>query len=308
MSKPAWGINPDDFDAKMSSSSSSDDSSGDGFSGGFDPTRYPPRRFWMPKGETRLVIFVDWLSNDAHPDGGQPVQEYQLRIDGDWRNWFTHDGTPDDPTTAALLERHDKETVKKKLSNVFYSTVVVDNEWTDKDGKVHNYGVELHPAKFYTYQKFMMDREKGREYRNHAVSMDRADSPQSAGAGMTDQIEREVDMAKAFQHAEYQGRKLKDLWERAENDASFMEKLAKVFALEFDDDGNLLHKLVPFNYMEVLKPPTEEEVAEAMRGYREGNSVTDKVRGNGKSGGKSSGFDFGGGGFDPDLSDNDIPF
>ncbi len=83
-------------------------------------------RFWLPRGEERRVIFLT--------DGNEAakVWEHQVRLNGDWRNWFTSlkwCGIEPDP----LLE-FTEETGMFKRYNAFVFTVIDTHEFTDRNG------------------------------------------------------------------------------------------------------------------------------------------------------------------------------
>lgn len=94
-------------------------------------------RLWLPADSSTRIVFLD--------DDPPIIEEHQVKIDGDWRHWFTClrilgeacpicDGTDNKPSTVG-----------------FY-TVIDLAEWTDKRGGTHKNEVKLFPAKFKTLQ------------------------------------------------------------------------------------------------------------------------------------------------------------
>jgi len=90
-------------------------------------------RMWLPGGSETEVTFLD--PENKHPDG-YPLPfvftEHQLKINGNWRNWFTciGEGCP-------LCEAGDRPYLGAAY------TVINHKEWTDKKGGVHKDEINL---------------------------------------------------------------------------------------------------------------------------------------------------------------------
>lgn len=94
-------------------------------------------RFYMRQGDEQEITFVD---DDTKPlpleiDNKKvkvslPVlfREYQLYLNGDWRNWFT---VPDDSDDDLLVKQG------HRASQVAAFTIIDHNEWTDRNGVTH---------------------------------------------------------------------------------------------------------------------------------------------------------------------------
>jgi hypothetical protein len=104
------------------------------------PKKYT-KRFWMPNNTDRLITFVD---NPIEDFAGVQVQtpfkynEYQVQLNGSWKNWFTQ---PIDPSQDVLKE------LGYKASKVAVLTVIDHAEWTDRNGAVHKDELALYVVK-----------------------------------------------------------------------------------------------------------------------------------------------------------------
>ena len=104
------------------------------------PKKYT-KRFWMPNNTDRLITFVD---NPIEDFDGVKVQtpfkynEYQVQLNGSWKNWFTQ---PIDPSQDVLKE------LGYKASKVAVLTVIDHAEWTDRNGAVHKDELALYVVK-----------------------------------------------------------------------------------------------------------------------------------------------------------------
>jgi len=104
------------------------------------PKKYT-KRFWMPNNTDRLITFVD---NPIEDFAGVQVQtpfkynEYQVQLNGSWKNWFTQ---PIDPSQDVLKE------LGYKASKVAVLTVIDHAEWTDRNGTVHKDELALYVVK-----------------------------------------------------------------------------------------------------------------------------------------------------------------
>ena len=178
------------------------------------------RRFWMPNNTEKLITFVD--TPMVNFDGIQvqtpfKYNEYQLQMNGSWRNWFTQ---PIDPSEDVLKE------MGYRASKVAVLTIIDHSQWEDRNGTVHKDELSLYVVKrssqvWKQMEKFMArgDDLSGKTYNVHRMG------DKSPGSG------------------------------------SMLEKYEQNFQL----DPNV-H--VPFNYLEILKPKSKEEI-EAL--FNQGN-------------------------------------
>lgn len=94
-------------------------------------------RFWLPSDGTSKIVFLD--------DNPPIVEEHQIQIDGDWRNWFTCLRMVGE--SCPICDKLDS-----KPYTVGFYTVLDTTEWKDKQGRVHKNEIKLFPAKFKTLQ------------------------------------------------------------------------------------------------------------------------------------------------------------
>lgn len=94
-------------------------------------------RLWLPAEGTAKIVFLD--------DNPPIIEEHQVQIDGDWRNWFT---------CLRMLGQECPicDGLDNKPSTVGFYTVLDMTEWKDKQGKTHKNELKLFAAKFKTLQ------------------------------------------------------------------------------------------------------------------------------------------------------------
>ena len=232
---------------------------------------YGPDRFWIPPNESREVVYLD--------DEPRQLDEHQVRIGTSWRNWFT------------CLKQTGAEAVCCELAGirsknwVGYYSIVDLSLWKDKAGNEHQYELKLFGAKSETLKRLELksnDRKRdnpnglaGCMYRVSRVAKG------SSNTGDDFEFKKEVDPRKMFDFVTFKGKKLADLFRAAEEKPEEMEKLKRLFALEFDGNGKLIHKVPVFNYQEVLKPKTPRELREILSGIKVDNDS--EAKGDGSS-------------------------
>ena len=255
------------------------DNSGGGDGAGKIGSLWPPKRIWMPKNSQREIVFVD--------DDSFNINEHNPKMDGHWKNWLTCvKGVYDPAVCCELLE---DAGYKRYLVGMF--TVVDTDEWTSNKGVQYQYEVKLLPAKYHTLQKLAGKKEDseadGRTMAGSVYRVKRYDNSKSPSCGDDFDFRREADMAKLFTLARFNNTPLSELWDDAEKDPELRDTLTKIFNFgQLLDDEPLPRKIVPFNYLELLKPKSPDEV-KAFLGATGGSLP------NGGSG---------------DLKDDDIPF
>jgi hypothetical protein len=245
-----------------------------------------PDRFWMKKSSNTDFVLVDAVEDAAC------VFEHQYKQDGSWKNWMTCPNAPDSPCCEYLG--------RKRRSAVYYVTIVDMTEWTDGGGKKHKYEVKLFPAKGGTFEKLQTkERERGSSLAGHVIKARRYSDQKSPGVGDEHEILREVDSQEGlWRVANFWGKTLPELWAEAEKDDAKMEALKKVFQLEFDAEGKLLKRVVPFNYEEILSPMEEDQVRRLLG---RGLDNMDDSASSGSSGSSTSSGQ-------SDMDEDDVPF
>ena len=92
------------------------------------------------------------------------------------------------------------------------------------------------------------------------------DGEKAAGVGDDFEFVREAKMDKLFEIAQFRGKKIKDLFAKARQSEKDLKDLKSKFQLSFNGD-QLEDGLVPFNYFDVLKPKSPQEIREILAGY-----------------------------------------
>lgn len=105
------------------------------------------RRFYLPAEAETTIIFLD--------DYPPILEEHQLQINGDWRNWFTCRKVVDEhcPLCAAQYRQ----------DTVGFWTVIDESEWTNDDGEVIKNQRKLFPAKYSVIKQLRKASQRLRE-------------------------------------------------------------------------------------------------------------------------------------------------
>lgn len=216
-----------------------------------------PSRIWIPKGKSKELIFLD--------DESFNVWEYNWKTDmRGWRNWAT---MPEDADVNALF-------IQRGLRAGFtaFYTVINCTEYEDNQGRKHNFVLQLLPAKEKTAAIIEELKEtldgglKGKLFKAK-----RFEDGRTLSAGDMYTFVREVDLSKVYGNAEFMGNKFPDLVNQANEDPEKMDYLQAKFQVNVQD-GKVLPELVPFNYFEILKPPTAKEAKQQLASMTAGGS------------------------------------
>lgn len=150
---------------------------------------------------------------------------------------------------------------------VGYYTVIDCSSWEDSNKHTHQYEICLLGARLTLAKKFKRRKEDKTSLVGCMYKASR-DGEKSTGVGDDFDFVRDVDLDKLFSIAQFKGKKLKDLFAKARSNDEEMKTLRNRFAVNFDTDGKLEDGLVPFNYTEVLKPKSPQDIRELLGGYR----------------------------------------
>jgi hypothetical protein len=255
--------------------------------------RFGPDRFRLKKATRKQVILVD--------DEAAAVYEHNFKANGNFFNWFSCSGEAGS-MCCARLGRGGKGS-KGSRYTCYYYTLVDCSEWTDNSGKLHKFELKLLPAKFYTQEVIATKKkdEGGLAYRYIKIRRFATKKEPAVGSEYIPGAEVQ-DHEALFEACSYKGKKLSFLWDEAEGDPEKMQLLKNLFQVEFGADGKtLIRKVVPFNYLEVLKPPSDD-VLKGMLAHLE----IDTSSGYGSGGGDGGGGESGGGDSEADM--DDVPF
>lgn len=203
-----------------------------------------PSRLWMPADSSRNLIFLD--------DEPFTIYEHNPKIDGDWRNWITClQGVSDEVPCCEKMGPNSRYYIG-------YYTVIDASEYTDKKGNKHAFELKLLGAKMKTMKKFRRKKEERGSLIGCMYKATREDN-KSPSVGDEFEFVREVDLVKAFDATMYRGKKLSEFYSKTLEGPDGLEKLKKVFQVQVED-GKPTKRVVPFNYMEVLKPRASKDL------------------------------------------------
>lgn len=240
-----------------------------------------PHRLWIPGGASKDVVWCD--------DEPVCVHEHNPKMNGNYRNWLT-----------CLQGVHDEVVCCQKLGPksryyVGYLTAVDCSEWTDNRGNKHQFEMRLVPLKLRSLKKFRRKKDDRGSMVGTMWTMHREDD-NAASIGDDWDFLRDADMERMFDHVNYRGTKLAEMWEQAEGDPEAMARVQRVFQIKPNEEGKLPRIVPAFNYFEVLKPKTPKELRLLL-----GAVEKDEESG----GGRSTGSSGGGGGA---AKQDDVPF
>ena len=236
-----------------------------------------PNRFWVPVGERRELVFID--------DDPAQLYEHNPKMNGNWRNWTTCLKGIEDPCPVCEVFG------EKTRYFVGYLTCVDITKWVDKKGNAHQFELSLFPAKLGSMKKLKRKIEDAKEAeRSFAGSLYRSsrDSDKEPSSGSELEYIRAADTVKLFDMTMYRGKKLSELFDKAEQSAPSMEALKKLFTLKFTEGGELLRVIPEFNYESVLHPKPRKELSAMLKGVEpEDDDSPSKSKGKGSQGGST---------------------
>lgn len=240
-----------------------------------------PNRFWMRAKEERLLVAIDIASPFA-------IHEHNLKASGSWRNHHTctrgvdeYEGIRYDFTCQTC-----RRVGEKTRYYIAYFTGVDCSKSVDKKGNVYQYEVKLvgvkigMMAKLERYCKEM--KEEGREPAGSKWKIRREDDKKPATGDEWRPAGVIEDQEKLFELANYRGKSLSELWDRAASNPEAYVQLARVFQLPPVTQG-LPKRVMPFSYFHVLgpKPPNfiDELLGSADKGSGRGQDANDDSSG-----------------------------
>ncbi len=185
------------------------------------------------------------------------IYEYNWHANGNWMNWAT---VPEDSDANDVFR-------EKGLNPRFVGmyTIINCTEWEDKQGKKHNFELQFLPAKEKTVE-LVRERKLSKDgLAGKMVKVKRFEGSKTLSAGDDYDVEKEVEMDKVVGYALFRGDKFLDLLNQANEDPARMVFMQSKFQLEMAEN-KALSKLVPFNYLELLKPPNVREARSLMAG------------------------------------------
>lgn len=224
-----------------------------------------PNRLWIPAGSGRDLVLVD--------DDAFCIYEHNAKINGSWRNHHTcNQGF--EPSCESCVRLGDKS-----KAYTGYLTCCDCTLHTDKKGNKYQYELKLVGAKLGLLKKWRRKKDERGSIAMTKVKIHREDDKKAATGDEWEFGEVVKDPKKLFELANYRGKKLTELWDKAEENEQAMKLLKQVFQLQVNEDGSLVRTLVPFNYMEVLKPRGNAWVKDML-----GGRSRDELQGKGDEG------------------------
>lgn len=175
------------------------------------------RRFWLKPEGTTKIVFLD--------DNPPIIDEHQVKIDGDWKHWFTCN------SVIGAECPHCKAGNKPSVTG-FY-TILDMSEWTDSKGNVHRNERQLFSVKLKTLKK-----------------LKRASAKQRA-KGFDGLVGCVFEVYRTDSDAPNTG-----------DDYEFIERLTEE---ELKDLVGKNGTIEPFDYAQILAPKTEEEMNKALK-------------------------------------------
>jgi hypothetical protein len=230
-----------------------------------------PNRIWIKGGTGKDLVLVD--------DEAFCIYEHNAKINGNWRNHHTCMRGFEDPCKSC------EELGDRSRYYTGYLTTVDCSLWEDNKGNKYQYEVKLCGGKLGQLKKWKRKKEDKGALTMTKWKVHREDNTKPSTGDEWEYDGEVKSPEKLFELANYRGKKLSDLWDEAEAEPAKMDVLKQTFQLEFDEEGKLIRKVVPFNYMEVLKPRGNQFVKDMLSGVSRDEALgnTDDSKGSGGS-------------------------
>lgn len=212
-----------------------------------------PKRFWMPKEAMADVVFLD---NESFN-----IYEFQWRDGSSWMNWAT---LSSDPDVSVLFK---SKGLRPYLCA--FRTIINCNEWTDPKGNKHQFELQLLPAKAHLADLLERRKKMHNGLALKVFTVSRGKTEKAAASGDDYVLTREVtDPEKLYASATYKGKRFAELIEAANKDPSKLEFMRSKFQVRLDSDGKIIPGLYPFNYLNLLEPPTLRAAKEMLASFK----------------------------------------
>lgn len=213
-----------------------------------------PNRFWIPSGQVQSVGWVD--------DDMVGVEEHQPNIGGSFRgNQFSClKGTYDVIECCIRLGAD-----SRRLST--FSTVVQLTPWYDGKGQEHNFEIILNAMPYAVAEKMERRKASRGTLVGFSVECARGTQDKSSSVGDDFEVREQIIWDRLLPKINFRGKRLLEMFTEADKSPEAKERLKLLFPLEFDTQGRIIRKVYPFNYAEVLKPPSPEEVKDLLLSY-----------------------------------------
>lgn len=204
-------------------------------------------RYWMPDGAEQQITFLDGKLSEAGLLDVPRYWEHNLLLGGSWKNWYP---CTKDEEPCPLCDI-------KQPALVYALTIIDHREWEDKKDNTHEHERKLYICKGDTYKR-----------------LSKIAAKREGLAGCTFDVSRIGDKA-----------------ENVGNDFDFVEKLslkklAKKYGMETKGKTENNKVCKPYNYDEVIKYRTADELREMGLGSGDKPVGSDDVKKDKKGKGK----------------------
>lgn len=211
-----------------------------------------PRRLWLPPGSGRDLVVID--------DDPFCIHEHNARVNGRWDNEHTCMKNIEDPCESCT------RLGERSRYYIGYLSCIDCSKYVSKKGNTYQYEAKLVGAKLGVLKKWRRKKEERGSLAMMKTKVFREDNKKPSTGDDWEFVEPVKDDAALFKLANYKGKSLAELWDKADENEQSMQLLSKVFQLETGDDGKLIRRVVPFNYMEILKPRGNDFLRELLGG------------------------------------------
>jgi hypothetical protein len=211
-----------------------------------------PQRLWLPPGTGRDLVLVD--------DEAFCIYEHNAKINGNWQNEHTCMKGVEDPCESCV------RLGERSRYYIGYLTVVDCTLYVSKKGNKYQYELKLCGAKLGMLKKWRRKKDERGSLVMMKTKVHREDDNKPSTGDEWEYVKPVEDHDALFSVANYKGKKLSELWDKAEENEQSMDLLKQIFQLDFDDEGRLLRRVVPFNYMEILKPRGNDFIRQLLGG------------------------------------------
>lgn len=214
---------------------------------------YGPKRFFLKEGQKAKVVFLD--------DEPACIHEHNPKINGKWDQYFTciKESNPDNPVCCEILG-HDTRRY------VGYFTIVDCTQFKDKNGNIHQFEVKLLPCRLQSLKLFQSKKDdKDGRLKGRIYNVNRSDKKQQNIGNDWDYDKDVESWDKLFAVANYKGKKLSELF--SSEDSDVIARVKKTFNVS-STEGKITQKLVPFNYLDILRPRKPSDLKAILKGAK----------------------------------------
>lgn len=199
-----------------------------------------PNRLWIKAGTGREIVLVD--------DEPFCIQEHNAKINNSWQNHHTcNKGLEESCFSCQHLG-------EKSKAFTGYLTCVDCTEYIDKKGNKHQFELKLVGGKLSMVKKWQRKKQDRGSLILSKWKIHREDDKKPSIGDEWEGSGSVQDPEKMFALANYRGKKLSEMFDKAEQHPDSMALVKRLFQVEVTADNKLVRQVPAFNYMEILKP------------------------------------------------------